>query len=140
MNRYSEGPVWARLRGWFAIGLMALAGCKGKPQPSSGTASSAGPTTPEESVTLNGAGATFPYPLYSKWIAEYSKSHPKIKINYQSIGSGGGIRQLIARTVDFGASDAPMTADETQKMPSKVAHIPMTMGGVVLAYNVEGLD
>jgi phosphate transport system substrate-binding protein len=94
----------------------------------------------DESVTLNGAGATFPNPLYSKWISEYGKSHPKVKINYQSIGSGGGIRQLTARTVDFGASDAPMNADEMQKTPGKVAHIPMTMGGVVLAYNLEGLD
>src|SRR5512139_2059241 len=72
--------------------------------------SSASPAT--GTMTLNGAGATFPYPLYSKWMSEYNKVNPNIRINYQSIGSGGGIRQISARTVDFGASDAPMTADE----------------------------
>jgi phosphate transport system substrate-binding protein len=138
----SDRPLWSSLFGCLLLGLFALSGCKAKPTPSAGSASSAEskPAPADEQVTLNGAGATFPYPLYSKWISEYGKSHPKVKINYQSIGSGGGIRQLMARTVDFGASDAPMTADEVQKAPAKVAHIPMTMGGVVLAYNLEGLD
>lgn len=87
-------------------------------------------------ITLNGAGATFPYPLYSKWIAEYNKQFPNIRINYQSIGSGGGIRQIIAGTVDFGATDAPMKADEAKQAPGKLWHIPATIGAVVVSYNV----
>ena len=87
-------------------------------------------------ITLNGAGATFPYPLYSKWIAEYNKQFPNIRINYQSIGSGGGIRQIIAGTVDFGATDAPMKDDESKQAPGKLFHIPATIGAVVLTYNV----
>lgn len=91
-------------------------------------------------VSLNGAGATFPYPLYSKWMSEYNKRHPNIKINYQSIGSGGGIRQILAGTVDFGASDAPMNAAELSKAPRTLHHIPATLGGVAVAYNVEGVS
>ncbi len=87
-------------------------------------------------ISLNGAGATFPYPLYSKWIAEYNKQFPNIKINYQSIGSGGGIRQIIAGTVDFGATDAPMKDDESKQAPGKLYHIPTTIGAVVLCYNL----
>ncbi len=89
-------------------------------------------------ITLLGAGATFPYPLYSKWFHVY---HQKtgIKINYQSIGSGGGIRQIIARTVDFGATDAPMTEEEMAKAPGKILHLPMAIGAVVVAYNVPGV-
>ena len=87
-------------------------------------------------VTLNGAGATFPYPLYSKWISEYNKVNPNVQVNYQSIGSGGGIRQISAGTVDFGATDAPMTADEEQKAPGKLHHIPSTLGAVIITYNV----
>jgi phosphate transport system substrate-binding protein len=87
-------------------------------------------------ISLNGAGATFPYPLYSKWIAEYNKQFPNIQINYQSIGSGGGIRQIIAGTVDFGATDAPMKADEAKQAPGKLLHIPTTIGAVVLCYNL----
>jgi phosphate transport system substrate-binding protein len=90
-------------------------------------------------ISLNGAGATFPYPLYSKWIAEYNKQFPNIQINYQSIGSGGGIRQIIAGTVDFGATDAPMKADEAKQAPGKLLHIPATIGGVVISYNVPEL-
>jgi phosphate transport system substrate-binding protein len=87
-------------------------------------------------VALNGAGATFPYPLYSKWISEYNKQFPNIKINYQSIGSGGGIRQVVAGTVDFGATDAPMKEDEAKQASGKILHIPTTIGAVVLCYNV----
>lgn len=87
-------------------------------------------------VSLNGAGATFPYPLYSKWIAEYNKQFPNVRINYQSIGSGGGIRQVVAGTVDFGATDAPMKDDEAKQAPGKLLHIPTTIGAVVLCYNL----
>jgi len=91
-------------------------------------------------TVIQGAGATFPYPLYSKWISEYQKVDPKVAINYQSIGSGGGIRQILEETVDFGASDAPMTAQERAKAKSPILHIPVTMGCVVLAYNVPGVS
>jgi phosphate transport system substrate-binding protein len=101
----------------------------GSPAPAPAS-SQAGP------INLNGAGATFPYPLYSKWIAEYNKQFPNIRINYQSIGSGGGIRQIIAGTVDFGATDAPMKDDESKQAPGKLLHIPATIGAVVISYNV----
>jgi phosphate transport system substrate-binding protein len=88
---------------------------------------------------LNGAGATFPYPMYSKWFSEYHKEHPDIEINYQSIGSGGGIRQVLAGTVDFGASDGPMTDAQLAEAKTKILHVPTVMGGVVPAYNVPGV-
>lgn len=88
---------------------------------------------------INGAGATFPYPLYSKWFSEYNKQKPTVQINYQSIGSGGGIRQLIDKTVDFGASDAPMSDEEIAKAQKPVLHIPTVLGAVVLSFNVPGL-
>lgn len=88
---------------------------------------------------LNGAGATFPYPMYSKWFSEYHKAHPEVQINYQSIGSGGGIRQLIAGTVDFGASDGPMSDEQLSQAKQKVLHIPTVLGAVVPAYNVPGV-
>jgi phosphate transport system substrate-binding protein len=85
---------------------------------------------------LNGAGATFPYPIYSKWFAEYNKLHPDVQINYQSIGSGGGIRQVSTGTVDFGASDGPMSDQQLQDAKSKIYHIPTVLGAVVPAYNI----
>ncbi len=91
---------------------------------------------------LNGAGATFPYPLISKWSNEYHKLKPEIQINYQAIGSGGGIRQLIAGTVEFGASDAPMTDEQladAKKAHGEVLHIPETLGAVVVVYNIPGV-
>ncbi|HKA91808.1 MAG TPA: phosphate ABC transporter substrate-binding protein PstS [Haliangiales bacterium] len=94
--------------------------------------------TPEKAKTiaLTGAGATFPAPLYIKWVSEYHKAHADVEINYQSIGSGGGIKQITEKTVDFGASDAPMKDDELAKASAKLVHVPMTIGAVVLAYNV----
>lgn len=98
------------------------------------------PAYSAQSLLINGAGATFPYPLYSKWFTEYWKSHPSVKINYQSIGSGGGIRQLQNKTVDFGASDAPMTDGEMVKNPGIVVyHIPTVLGAVILTYNLSGI-
>ena len=91
-------------------------------------------------TTLNGAGATFPYPMYSKWFSEYHKLHPEIEINYQSIGSGGGIRQVLAQTVDFGASDGPMTDQQLAEAKIKILHIPTVLGGVVPAYNIPGVS
>jgi phosphate transport system substrate-binding protein len=87
---------------------------------------------------INGAGATFPFPLYSKWFTEYQKVDPEVQINYQSIGSGGGIRQFTEKTVDFGASDAPMTDEQIAKVQD-VLHIPTVLGAVVLTYNLPGL-
>ena len=89
---------------------------------------------------LNGAGATFPYPMYSKWFNEYNKLHPDVQINYQSIGSGGGIRQVLNGTVDFGASDGPMTDEQLKEAKTKILHIPTVMGAVVPAYNVPGVS
>ena len=90
-------------------------------------------------VTIQGAGATFPYPLYSKWIAEYQKLEPTVRVDYQSIGSGGGIRQLLAGTVDFGASDAPMNAQELAKATKRVLHVPTALGAVVVAFNLGNI-
>jgi phosphate transport system substrate-binding protein len=91
-------------------------------------------------TTLNGAGATFPYPIYSKWFSEYHKAHPEVEINYQSIGSGGGIRQVLAGTVDFGASDGPMSDQQLAEAKIKLLHIPTVLGAVVPAYNVPGVS
>jgi phosphate transport system substrate-binding protein len=91
-------------------------------------------------TTLNGAGATFPNPMYQKWFSEYHKVHPDIQFNYQSIGSGGGIRQVLAQTVDFGASDGPMTDEQLSQAKTKILHIPTVLGAVVPAYNVPGVS
>lgn len=92
-----------------------------------------------DSLLINGAGATFPYPLYSKWFAEYRKVDPSVTINYQSIGSGGGIRQLLDETIDFGASDAPMTDEQLAKARSAVVHVPTVLGAVVVTYHLPDL-
>ena len=87
-------------------------------------------------MMINGAGATFPYPIYSKWFDEYAKVDPSVRFNYQSIGSGGGQKQILAQTVDFGASDGPMSDDNLSKAPGKILHIPTVAGAVVLTYNL----
>ena len=89
---------------------------------------------------LNAAGATFPYPIYSKWFNEYHTQHPDIEINYQSIGSGGGIAQLKAGTVDFGASDMPLKDDAVKQMPMPILQLPTVLGSIVPAYNVPGVN
>ncbi|HUL74790.1 MAG TPA: phosphate ABC transporter substrate-binding protein PstS, partial [Vicinamibacterales bacterium] len=88
---------------------------------------------------INGAGATFPNPIYQKWFSEYNKLHPNIEINYQSIGSGGGIRQITNQTVFFGASDGPMTNDQLIAAPGKLLHFPTVLGAVVPTYNLPGV-
>ncbi|HTE89601.1 MAG TPA: phosphate ABC transporter substrate-binding protein PstS [Terriglobales bacterium] len=93
-----------------------------------------------ETTTLNGAGATFPYPMYSKWFSEYNKLHSDIQFNYQSIGSGGGIRQVLAGTVDFGATDGPMTDEQLSQAKTKILHIPTVLGADVPAYNIPGVS
>jgi len=93
-----------------------------------------------QNVQINGAGATFPNPIYSKWFAEYNKLHPNVAINYQSIGSGAGIRQITNQTVFFGATDGPMTNDQLQGAPGKILHFPTVLGAVVPIYNIEGVN
>src|SRR5213078_4613811 len=92
-----------------------------------------------QTVQINGAGATFPNPIYSKWFDQYHKAHPNAEINYQSIGSGGGIRQLSAGTVFFGASDGPMTNDQVLAAGFRIIHLPTVLGGVVPVYNAPGV-
>src|SRR5882724_10270956 len=98
-----------------------------------------GATGAAAQVSLNGAGATFPYPMYSKWFDEYHKLHPNVQINYQSIGSGGGISQLTAKTVDFGASDGPMTDEQLKSAGFAILHFPTVLGADVPTYNVPGV-
>jgi phosphate transport system substrate-binding protein len=94
--------------------------------------------TASAQMMINGAGATFPYPIYSKWFDEYVKVDPSVRFNYQSIGSGGGQKQILAQTVDFGASDGPMSDDNLAKAPGKLLHIPTVAGADVVAYNLTG--
>ena len=121
---------------------VVVAGCGGGAQPVGGAAS---PALPGQGGTsggggpINGAGATFPYPLYSKWFAEYGKSHPDVRINDPSIGSGGGIRQLTSQTVFFGATDGPMTDEQLKGAPGPILHLPTVLGAVVPIYNVPDL-
>jgi phosphate transport system substrate-binding protein len=94
--------------------------------------------TASAQMMINGAGATFPYPIYSKWFDEYAKVDPSVRFNYQSIGSGGGQKQIMAQTVDFGASDGPMSDENLAKAPGKLLHIPTVAGAVVMSYNLPG--
>jgi len=119
-----------------ATALTLLAACGGgapAPAPGASAAPAAG-----DGGQINGAGATFPYPIYSKWFADYNKQRPDVKINYQSIGSGGGIRQLSARTVFFGASDGPMTDEQLAAAGRPILHFPTVLGAVVPIYNLAG--
>src|SRR3954447_21209984 len=93
-----------------------------------------------QTTKITGAGATFPYPIYSKWFSEYNKQHANVEINYQSIGSGGGIQQVTKQTVFFGATDGPMTADQLQNAPGKILHFPTVLGAVVPVYNLPNVS
>ena len=93
-----------------------------------------------QTMRINGAGATFPYPIYSKWFSEYNKIHSSVEINYQSIGSGGGIQQVTKQTVFFGASDGPMTPEQMQGAPGKILHFPTVLGAVVPVYNIPNVN
>ena len=123
---------------WFgrsamAVGFTAVAACSGSGSPPAESASSS-------LMQINGAGATFPNPIYTKWTAEYNKLHPEVRINYQSVGSGAGIRQLINKTVFFGASDVPMTDAQLKSAPDNVLHLPTVLGAVVPIYNLPGVQ
>src|SRR4029077_16083538 len=89
-------------------------------------------------MTINGAGATFPYPIYSKWFDEYAKVDPSVRFNYQSIGSGGGQKKILSQTVDFAPSDGPMSDENLAKAPGKILHVPTVAGAVVMTYNIPG--
>jgi phosphate transport system substrate-binding protein len=97
-------------------------------------------TATAQKIQINGAGATFPNPIYSKWFSEYNKMHPNVEINYASIGSGGGIRQLSSQTVFFGATDGPMTADQIFAAGAPILHLPTVLGGVVPVYEIPGVN
>ena len=97
-------------------------------------------TFAQAQTVINGAGATFPNPIYQKWFSEYHNAHPDVQFNYQSIGSGGGIRQVQAGTVDFGASDGPMTDQQIAESKVKIIHLPTVLGSVVPAYNIPGVN
>ena len=104
------------------------------------TCSPKGSGGPNATVNLQGAGATFPNPLYQKWLSEYGKLHHEVKIDYQSIGSGGGIKQIQAQTVDFGASDTPMKDEDLKGAPGEILHVPTVVGAVVITYNLSGVS
>jgi phosphate transport system substrate-binding protein len=112
-------------------------GCGGGGQPASEGGAPA--TASGARVQINGAGATFPYPIYSKWFDEYRKQHPNVEVNYQSIGSGGGIRQVTAETVFFGATDGPMTDEQLKAAPGAILHFPTVLGADVPVYNLAGV-
>ncbi|WP_288009842.1 phosphate ABC transporter substrate-binding protein PstS [Kyrpidia sp.] len=120
------------------LGLVWVVGCGGSGA-GSGSAGAPLPRSGGKAVLLNGAGATFPYPLYSRWMDEYSRLTPNVRINYQSIGSGGGIEQISKRVIDFGASDAPLTDEMLKKMPGEILHIPTVLGAVSITYNLPGI-
>src|SRR5512139_1496069 len=129
-NSPSEGRVMKKVfRTMLAAALAAVL--------SLGVVSAA---TAADPLMINGAGATFPYPLYSKWFYEYSNANPGVKFNYQSIGSGGGIKQITAGTVDFGATDAPMTEEEMGKLPGPILHIPTAIAAVVVVYTLDKVE
>lgn len=109
-----------------------MAACAGAPDDGNGLSKGG-------EVAIQGAGATFPYPLYSKWFSEYGKKNPGVKIDYQSIGSGGGIKQVTEQTVDFGATDAPMSDDQLKALKQPVVHIPTVLGAVVATYNLPSV-
>jgi phosphate transport system substrate-binding protein len=121
-----------------AASALSMVACQKSETASPGTAATSAATG--NIVAINGAGATFPYPIYSKWFDEYQKLHPDLHINYQSIGSGGGIQQLSAQTVFFGASDGPMSDEQLKAAPIPIMHFPTVLGGVVPVYNIPGVD
>jgi phosphate transport system substrate-binding protein len=129
-SRASRSVAFAVL---LAAALSVLSACSGERADSTAAGVSG------ETIRLQGAGATFPNPLYQKWLSEYSKINPKAKIDYQSIGSGGGIQQIQSQTIDFGASDAPMSDEDLKKAPGEILHIPTVLGAVVITYNLEGI-
>jgi phosphate transport system substrate-binding protein len=120
----------------IASALAIVAGCSGGSAPPATEGAGGAARAGGGGTQINGAGATFPYPIYSKWFSEYNKLHPNVQINYQSLGSGAGIRQLTSRTVFFGASDQPMKDDQLQAAQGRILHFPTVLGAVVPIYNL----
>jgi phosphate transport system substrate-binding protein len=123
-----------------ASALAMIAGCSGGSAPPATERDGGAAPGGGGGIQINGAGATFPNPIYSKWFSEYNKLHPNVRINYQSLGSGAGIRQLTSRTVFFGASDQPMRDEQLQGAPGKILHFPTVLGAVVPIYNLPGVS
>jgi phosphate transport system substrate-binding protein len=128
-------PLKNFTRAWYALLALSIAalsfGC--------GSSGGGGGNSGGGSLRLNGMGATFPKPIYDKWVSEYGKLNPNIKIDYQSQGSGAGIKGMQAQTIDFGASDAPMSDNDLKAAPAEIIHIPTVLGAVVITYNLEGV-
>jgi phosphate transport system substrate-binding protein len=122
----------------LALALLCASCADNSERPSASNQPNA-PAASGDQILITGAGATFPYPIYSKWFDQYHRMFPKIQINYQSIGSGGGIRQVTEGTVDFGASDGPMTDEQLNQAKIKILHFPTVLGAVVPTYNVPGV-
>jgi phosphate transport system substrate-binding protein len=122
-----------------ALIAAASVACADRSRETTGGAESR-PAAAGQTIQITGAGATFPYPLYSKWFSEYNKLHPNVELNYQSIGSGGGIRQVTNRTVFFGATDGPMTEDQLRAAPGRILHFPTVLGADVPVYNLAGVS
>jgi phosphate transport system substrate-binding protein len=124
--------------GWVVVAATSLAACSGG-QGESGQATGGSKSGAASLVKVQGAGASFPAPLYAKWFKAYSSAHDGVQIDYQSVGSGSGVKAVIDKTVDFGASDAAMSAEEIAQVPGGVQLLPMTAGSIVLTYNLEGV-
>ena len=127
INLKLPARVFVMLLTLFSFTL-PLAGCGSQPSGDAGG-----------EIRIQGAGATFPDPLYQKWFSEYNKAHANVKFDYQPIGSGGGIKQIMERTVDFGGTDAPMKDEDISKAPGPILHIPTVLGAVVITYNLPGV-
>src|SRR5262245_61080855 len=121
-----------KVAGWVAAVAVAVAAC--------GSTGDQSQQPAQETLQINGAGATFPSPIYTKWFDEYRKLHPNVQINYQPVGSGAGIRQLVNKTVFFGATDGPMTDEQLKEAPAAILHLPTVLGAVVPVYKVENVD
>lgn len=126
-------PLAKLTRAKFALIIIssvavAFAGCAG------------GSGSGNAEIRLQGAGASFPNPLYQKWVSEYGKQHTNVKIDYQSVGSGAGVKQIKERTIDFGASDPPMKDEDLKAAPGEILHIPTVLGAVVITYNLAGVS
>jgi phosphate transport system substrate-binding protein len=124
--------------GWVVLAATGLASCGGG-EAGNGQAGDGSKSGTASLVKVQGAGASFPAPLYAKWFKTYSSAHDGVQIDYQSVGSGSGVKAVIDKTVDFGASDAAMSAEEIAQVPGGVQLLPMTAGSIVLTYNLEGV-
>jgi len=129
-----------RMKKMMLLAAIVIAAFACKPAETPGTQSTATTAaSPGPTIQINGAGATFPYPIYSKWFDQYHVTHPNVQVNYQSIGSGGGIKQLSAQTVFFGATDGPMNDEQLKSAPGPILHFPTVLGGVVPIYKIPGV-